>query len=154
MEGEQEQEQKQLYLRKEIIEQNYDPQTFIDFLISKKGETAADINNWNLEELKSVVIEFKSINKNNKISNPMPNLNLNPNSSSEKFKTQKVNIFYNDELNLNNNTKTILIGYINSINTREIEIYNDFACINTFYFLEDRKEDIKKYVFYHMYLLY
>jgi hypothetical protein len=29
----------------------------------------------------------------------MPNLNLNPNSSSEKFKTQKVNIFYNDELN-------------------------------------------------------
>ena len=98
-EGEQEQEQKQLYLRKEIIEQNYDPQTFIDFLISKKGETAADINNWNLEELKSVVIEFKSINKNNKISNPIPNLNLNPNSSSEKFKTQKVNIFYNDELN-------------------------------------------------------
>ena len=74
-EGEQEQEQKQLYLRKEIIEQNYDPQTFIDFLISKKGETAADINNWNLEELKTVVIEFKSLNKNHKISNPMPNLN-------------------------------------------------------------------------------
>ena len=36
MESEQEQEQKQLYLRKEILEQKYDPQKFIDFLVSKK----------------------------------------------------------------------------------------------------------------------
>ena len=63
MEAEQQQEQKQLFLRKEILEQNYDPQKFIDFLVTKKGETAADINNWTLEELKSVVVEFKSLKK-------------------------------------------------------------------------------------------
>ena len=49
---EDEQELKQQFLRKEILEQNYDPQSFIDFLTLKKGETAADINNWTLDELK------------------------------------------------------------------------------------------------------
>ena len=33
-----EQEIKQSYLRKEILEKNYDTQSFLDFLISKKGE--------------------------------------------------------------------------------------------------------------------
>ena len=91
MDSEQEQEQKQLFLRQEILEQNYDPQNFIDFLTSKKGETAADINNWTLDELKSVVIEYKSNNNKNKINNPKPN--------TDKIKNQNNNIFYNDELN-------------------------------------------------------
>ena len=94
---EDEQEQKQLFLRKEILEQNYDPQNFINFLISKKGETAADINNWNLEELKKVVIEFKSSYKN---SNKIPEIKNLSEISKEKNKSKKTNnIFYNDELN-------------------------------------------------------
>ena len=91
---EDEQEQKQLFLRKEILEQNYDPQNFINFLISKKGETAADINNWNLEELKKVVIEFKSSYKN---SNKIPEIKNLSEISKEKNKSKKTNnIFYND----------------------------------------------------------
>ena len=96
MESEQEQEQKQLYLRKEILEQKYDPQKFIDFLISKKGETAADITNWTLEELKSVVIEFKSLNKNNTTSANTNKINNNNTNPESKHKNKNNNIFYND----------------------------------------------------------
>ena len=97
MEAEQQQEQKQLFLRKEILEQNYDPQKFIDFLVTKKGETAADINNWTLEELKSVVVEFKSLNK-KETTNKIQNKDNNKNNI-DKNKAKNNNIFYNDELN-------------------------------------------------------
>ena len=43
---EEEQEIKQSYLRKEILEKNYDANSFLEFLITKKGEIASDINNW------------------------------------------------------------------------------------------------------------
>ena len=62
---ENEQEIKQSYLRKEILEKNYDTQSFLDFLINKKGEKASDINNWTIEELKKVVIEFTNLQNNN-----------------------------------------------------------------------------------------
>ena len=62
---EDEQEIKQSYLRKEILDQNYDTQSFLDFLITKKGENASDINNWTIEELKTVVDEFKKTQINN-----------------------------------------------------------------------------------------
>ena len=57
---EEEQEKKKSNLKKEILEKNYDTQLFLDFLITKKGENASDINNWNIEELKTVVEEFKN----------------------------------------------------------------------------------------------
>jgi len=60
---EENQEIKQSYLRKEILEKNYDANLFLEFLITKKGEIASDINNWTLEELKSVVSEFKKNQK-------------------------------------------------------------------------------------------
>lgn len=51
---EQEREQKQDYLRTHILEQNYDPEEFITFLIDKKGEDAADVDIWSFNELKLV----------------------------------------------------------------------------------------------------
>ena len=93
-EKEQEQEQKQLFLRTEILEQNYSAQDFIDFLTTKKGESAADINNWTLSELKTVVVEFKSLNKANNKNNK-----INKDSNNDKNNKDKNNIFYNDELN-------------------------------------------------------
>ena len=71
---EENQEIKQSYLRKEILEKNYDANLFLEFLITKKGEIASDINNWTLEELKSVVSEFK---KNQKESQK-ENIPINP----------------------------------------------------------------------------
>ena len=63
------QEIKQSYLRKEILENNYDANSFLDFLITKKGEMASDINNWTIEELKTVVSEFKQTQKENQKEN-------------------------------------------------------------------------------------
>ena len=60
---EENQEIKQSYLRKEILEKNYDANLFLEFLITKKGEIASDINNWTIEELKVVVSEFKKKSK-------------------------------------------------------------------------------------------
>ena len=65
---ENEQEIKQSYLRKEILEKNYDTQSFLDFLTTKKGENASDINNWTIEELKKAVLEFKTSHQQSKSS--------------------------------------------------------------------------------------
>lgn len=51
---------KQNYLRKEIMEQNYDPELFSEFLASKKGDDALDLELWTFRELQEAVIEFKS----------------------------------------------------------------------------------------------
>ena len=71
---EENQEIKQSYLRKEILEKNYDANLFLEFLITKKGEIASDINNWTLEELKSVVSEFKR----NQKESQKENIPINP----------------------------------------------------------------------------
>ena len=71
---EENQELKQSYLRKEILEKNYDANLFLEFLITKKGEIASDINNWTLEELKQVVSEFKQ----NQNESQKENISTNP----------------------------------------------------------------------------
>jgi len=58
-----EQKEKQNYLRKSIIEKGLDPGKFVDFLQEKKGEEGADISNWTMEDLKQIVKEFYEINE-------------------------------------------------------------------------------------------
>ena len=116
---EDEQELKQQFLRAEILEKNYDPQSFIDFLTLKKGETAADINNWSLDELKEIVVEYKNSQKNN-TSPKKDNSSQNSKEKAEKIKTKK-NFFsyYNEETNnewLFMNPETELIDNNNSLN--------------------------------------
>ena len=59
---EQRQKEKQNYLRKKILEKNLDSEKFVEFLEEKKGEEGADISNWTMDDLKSVVKEFYQIN--------------------------------------------------------------------------------------------
>ena len=49
-------ENKQMYLRSEILDKGYNGQEFFDFLIQKKGEEAGDLTNWTTEDLKKIVI--------------------------------------------------------------------------------------------------
>ncbi len=56
------QEEKQNYLRENILEKGYDTNQFINFLKSKKGEEGADISNWSMLDLQNVVQEFISLN--------------------------------------------------------------------------------------------
>ena len=52
-------EEKQKFLVDEIMNQNYDPQRFSDY-ISNLKENGTDLNNWTFGELKEVVISFKN----------------------------------------------------------------------------------------------
>ena len=94
-------EQKQNYLRMNILEKGYDAEQFMNFLQLKKGDLGLDLNNWTLNELTSAVQEFILQNNNNQTqgSNNTQNTNLiqmdmentdqNPfysiNSSEEEF---------------------------------------------------------------------
>ena len=56
------QQEKQNFLRENILEKGYDVNEFVSFLQSKKGEAGSDISNWSMNDLYIVVKEFISIN--------------------------------------------------------------------------------------------
>ena len=73
------QEEKQNFLRENILEQGYDTGMFVDFLISKKGEGGADVGNWSMSDLQIVVREFISMQSNDYNLPPeQPIINNNP----------------------------------------------------------------------------
>ena len=55
---EESQEDKQNFLRENILEKGYDVNQFVSFLKSKKGEAGSDISNWSMNDLYEVVQEF------------------------------------------------------------------------------------------------
>ena len=56
------QEEKQNYLRENILDKGYDANIFLQFLIDKRGEDAADVGNWTMNDLQLVVKEFIKLN--------------------------------------------------------------------------------------------
>ena len=58
------QEEKQIFLRENILDKGYDTNMFVDFLIGKKGEDGADVGNWTMNDLKIIVKEFISMQAN------------------------------------------------------------------------------------------
>ena len=107
-------ENKQMYLRSEILDKGYNGQEFFDFLIQKKGEEAGDLTNWTTEDLKKIVIEFHKLHKqniteeNNINSNPQQELIIqNQNESENKYNDnnntiQPKTINNNNEINEKN----------------------------------------------------
>ena len=80
-------EEKQNYLRQNILERGYDGNTFANFLIQKKGEDGADISNWSLNDLKDVVNEFIALNEQqNNINQENQNEIINQNNEIMKIK--------------------------------------------------------------------
>ena len=53
-------QEKQEYLRQEIMDQGYDGGAFSSFISSIRGEEEVDLDSWTFEDLKSVVAQFKS----------------------------------------------------------------------------------------------
>ena len=80
-----EQEEKQNYLRKNILDKGYDADEFVSFLQSKKGEAASDISNWSMKDLHVVVQEFISNHKIEKDEKA-------DNSQSQNIQSQKESI--------------------------------------------------------------
>ena len=101
---ENEQEIKQSYLRKEILEKNYDTQSFLDFLTTKKGENASDINNWTIEELKTAVMEFKTSHQQSKSSTNSLIEDL-PAADNQILKIDEVTTPFSKDRNNNNNER-------------------------------------------------
>ena len=80
-------QEKQNYLRENIIDAGYDANAFVEFLVGKKGEAGADVVNWSLPDLKNVVQEFISGQNNNNIQqeeNKEDNENKNNIEKNEK----------------------------------------------------------------------
>ena len=94
-----EEHQKQIYLRENILDKGYDGEDFASFLISKKGEEGVNLKNWSLDELKSAVQEFINIQsqKFNQINSIQNNYNIYPNVINNMILNNNINT------NINNN---------------------------------------------------
>ena len=99
-------ESKQLYLREEIIDQGYDPSDFNLYMCNIRQEENIDLNNWTLEELKSVVTNYKEsqASKVNEIKEENNNENQNDNNENQNDNNENQNNI--NENNQNNNTNT------------------------------------------------
>ena len=79
------QEEKQNFLRQNILDKGYDTNLFVEFLMDKKGEEGADGGNWTMSDLKIVVKEFISLQENSN------NNNINKVEQSEEINPTNFN---------------------------------------------------------------
>ena len=90
-------EKKKELLKNEIVEKNIDQNSFINYCMSKK-QNGDDLNNWTLDELKEVIIEFTSKqnmsiqNQTQIIKNDNSIINQNINHSYENIDTSKLKV--------------------------------------------------------------
>ena len=124
-------EQKQKYLRDEILSKNYDADEFSEF-ISHYKENGLDLSNWTFDELKDAVEKFKNKNKgeddeksiekevenikNSYIINRIEDLVSKPDNNNN-LENKNNN---NDNINNNNNgIEFDIIDYVDDKNTNE-----------------------------------
>jgi len=99
-------EEKQNYLRENILDKGYDAEDFVTYLTSKKGDEGINLGNWSLEELKSVVQEYIS-------NNPLNNKQEPENNTNQANNTIPNNLVQNPILTQNINN----INNLNNIDT-------------------------------------
>ena len=104
MEGEL--EQKQNYLRINILERGYDAEQFMTFLQTKKGDLGLDLNNWSINELTLAVQEFMILqNSQNIIMNNEQEIQQNENKENKENDNNNNNIIQMDQMEMENNPK-------------------------------------------------
>ena len=150
------QEEKQIFLRQNILDKGYDTNSFVEFMMDKKGgEEGADVGNWTMSDLKIVVKEFISLqeksNNQNNINNiePSPLMNKYKNISDPLQETQPKNKSFNkydplsgntnnnDNQNPNQKNSSIKDFFVNknnqNINQNNNQmLYNNLNTINNF----------------------
>ena len=131
---EKDQEEKQKYLRQNILDKGYDANDFIAFLESKKGEGASDISNWSKIDLYAVVQEYILVhtkdNTNSKPKTEPSNNNTNTNTSNNNINN---NIEPKKENNNNNDKNSKILN--------DYEIIEDKSVIKN-EMINDKKEKI------------
>ncbi len=121
-------EEKQLYLRNNILEKGYNGEQFMEYLKGKKGENEIDLNNWDFNDLKNVVEEFISkhqINTQENINSIEQNDNKDINNIKEENEIKNINEKDNNEIknieNINDNkNQNIQNNEINKIVEQKI----------------------------------
>ena len=130
-------EQKQNYLRENILDKGYEAEDFVTYLTSKKGDEGMNLMNWSLEELKSVVQEYiqnNPLNDKNESENTInqPNNDLQNNLVTNPILAQNIILLTNEMLknnmiNMNNmNLDPNLLNLQNSNLTNDINAGNVF----------------------------
>lgn len=99
---------KQDFLRSEIIDQNYDTEAFLNYLIQIYGEDAADVDRYTMDELKDIIKKFK-----------VNNQPLQP-SIDTPIETEK-----KEEIKQNENNNVNKSDEINKLKRRKTEFYED-----------------------------
>ena len=135
-------EEKQKFLRENILDEGYDANEFLEFISNKRGEDEVDLDNWTMEELNSVVNEFitikservpENVSKNkysqpkpqsktvytNNISQSMPILKIIPKKS-----TFFVDDFIEGQVELSNSTQIIIKDINLTLNSDQNWILN------------------------------
>ncbi len=96
-------EEKQDYLRSNIVDLNYDPSDFLNFLVCKHGEESTDLDHFSMSELKKLVSEFQETH--NKVSNTSEAVdneeqdNHQNNKIEENDKSSIEQIIHNSKIN-------------------------------------------------------
>ena len=123
------QEEKQNFLRQNILDKGYDTNLFVEFLMDKKGEEGADVGNWTMSDLKIVVKEFILLQENpnnNNINKAEQSGEINPtNFNKNKSKNSNNPLENNPPINKSHVKYDPLSGGINP-NTNE-EINNQIS---------------------------
>ena len=112
-------EQKQNYLRENILDKGYEAEDFVTYLTSKKGDEGINLGNWSLEELKSVVQEYIS-------NNPLNNKQEAENNINQGNNTIPNNLVQNPILTQNINN----INNLNNIDTNSPPGLNQYQYPN------------------------
>ena len=91
-------EEKQEYIRENILEKGFEANAFADYLVEQRGEEAANINNISMDDLRQAVKEFlekieldKKNNKKDLSSNSDEEEDKNENKKIEKENDNKIN---------------------------------------------------------------
>ena len=108
------QEEKQNFLRQNILDKGYDTNLFVDFLMDKKGEEGADVGNWTMSDLKMVVQEFISLQENSNNNKAEKSDEINPsNFNKNKCKNSNNPLENNPPINKSHVKYDPLSGGIN-----------------------------------------
>ena len=98
-------EEKQNYLRVNILEKGYEAEDFVAFLTTKKGEEGVNLSNWTLNELQGLVQEYILTHPKQNVQggNDINNFQQNNNPLQNPLQTQNFNMAPNLNLDMNNN---------------------------------------------------
>ena len=115
-------EAKKDLLKREILDNNYDQNKFIEFCISQK-ENGDDLSQWTLEELQEIIKQFTSSQKDNIENNININSEKKENDSTEKSNEKNIN-------NKNPNENQNIEGDIKQMGETKVEKTTKAQIIN------------------------